>query len=198
MDEQQTGWQNIGSVSRMEIIVAAGLLNATRGLEEFAGCPITMGTIQAKVVRFDELSIGTDAPTSESVGIYLQMKGSLGGQALLILPKTSALNLADLLQEVPPGTTTNLGDVERSALAEAGDVMVSYFLNAVSGLTRQPLLPSTPTVMVDRLATILDKFIAPMDEASGELMVMETILYDTQGLIEAHFWVLPDLASQLQ
>jgi chemotaxis protein CheC len=198
MSTQKTGWYNIGSVSRMEIIVAAGLLNAARGLEEFVGCPITMGTIQAKAVRFDELSAGTGAPASESVGIYLQMKGSLGGQALLILPIPSALNLVDLLQEAPPGTTASLGDMERSALAEAGDVMVSYFLNAVAGLTRQPLLPSTPTVMVDMLATILDKFIAPMDKIDGELMVMETVLYDTQGLIEARFWVLPDFAPPLE
>jgi chemotaxis protein CheC len=198
MSAQKTGWHNIGSVSRMEIVVAAGLLNATRGLEEFVGCPITMGTIQAKVVRLDELSTSTDAPASESVGIYLQMKGNLGGHALLILPIASALNLVDVLQEVPPGTTARLADMERSALAEVGDVMVSYFLNAVAGLTRQPSLPSTPTVMVDRLATILDKFTASMDEMTSELMVMETILHDTQGLIEAHFWVLPDLVSQLQ
>jgi chemotaxis protein CheC len=198
MSEQKAGWHNIGSVSRMEIIVAAGLLNAARGLEEFVGCPITMGTIQANVICPDELTAGPDSPASESVGIYLQMKGNLGGHALLILPIASALNLVDLLQELPPGTTTSLDDIERSALAEVGDVMVSYFLNAVAGLTRQPLLPSTPTVMVDMLATILAKFSASMDEMDGELMVMETILYDTQGLIEARFWVLPDLASRLQ
>jgi chemotaxis protein CheC len=182
----------------MEIMVAAGLLNATRGLEEFVGCPITMGTIQAQVVRLNELPLGVGDPGAEMVGIYLQMKGDLSGQALLVLPKVSALHLVDLLTESPPGTTTSLGDIERSALAEAGDVMVSYFLNAVAGLTGRPLLPSTPTVMVDMLANILDVFVVPMGEGNGELMVMETRLYDTQGLVEARFWVLPDLASQLQ
>jgi chemotaxis protein CheY-P-specific phosphatase CheC len=127
----------------------------------------------------------------EMVGVYLHIKGDMDGQALLILPKTSALNLADLLMELPPGTTSSLGNVERSALAELGDVMVSYFLNAVAGLTGQPLLPTPPTVVVDMLTNVLDVFI-PKRERENELMVMETFLNDTQGLVQARFWVLPN------
>jgi chemotaxis protein CheC len=175
----------------MEIMVAAGVLNATRGLETFMGHPISMGTIQAKVVHFDDLSAGFGDPMMEMVGVYLHMKGNMDGQALLILPKTSALNLADLLMKSSPGTTTNLGNVERSALAELGDVMVSYFLNAVAGLTGQPLLPSPPTVVVDMLTNVLDVFI-PEDKRDSELMIMETFLNDSAGLVQARFWVLPN------
>ncbi|MEE8392426.1 MAG: hypothetical protein V3S14_16730 [Anaerolineae bacterium] len=195
MNEQQTGWHTVGSISRVEIMVAAGILNATRGLETFVGHPISMGTIQARVVRFDDLSTGVGDPMAEMVGVCLQMKGDMAGQALLILPKASALNLVDLLTKLPPGTTTSLGDMERSALAELGDVMVSYFLNAVAGLTGRPLLPSTPTVLVDVLTNVLDVFVASEDEKDGELMVMETILSDAEGLVHARFWVLPDFTS---
>ncbi|MCP4542471.1 MAG: hypothetical protein GY832_35565 [Chloroflexi bacterium] len=191
MNKQQTGWQNVRTISRMEIMVAAGVLNATRGMETFVGHPITMGTIQAKVVRFDDLSAGFGDPLMEMVGVYLHIEGDLDGEALLILPKTSALHLADLMMELPPGTTTILGNVERSALAELGDVMVSYFLNAVAGLTGQPLLPSPPTVVVDMLTHVLDVFI-PKSDRDNELMLMETLLNDSQGLVQARFWVLPN------
>jgi chemotaxis protein CheC len=195
MSEHQAGWHIVGSISRMEIVVAAGVLNATRGLETFVGHPISMGTIQARMVRFDDLAASVGDPIDEMVGIYLQIKGDMGGQALLILPRTSALNLVSLLMRLPPGTIAELGEVERSALAEVGDVMVSYFLNAVAGLTGRPLLPSTPTVVVDMLANVLDVFVAPEDDRNGELMVMETVLNDTEGLVQAYFWILPDFTT---
>ena len=67
-------------------------------------------------------------------------------------------------------------------------------LSQVAGLTGRPLLPSPPTVVVDMLTNVLDVFI-PKGERDGELMVMETELNDTEGLVRARFWVLPDLAS---
>ncbi len=194
MNKQQTGWHSVGSISRVEIMVAAGVLNATRGLETFVGHPISMGTMQAKVVHFDDLSADFGDPMMEMVSVYLDIKGDMGGQVLLILPKTSALNLTDLLMELPPGTTTDLGNEERSALAELGDVMASYFLNAIAGLTGRPLLPSPPTVAVDMLANVLDVFI-PKSQRDSELMVMETLLNDSKGLVQARFWVLPNLTS---
>ena len=155
MNEQSTAWHSVGSVSRMRILVDAALQNAVRGLSEFMERPITTGTTQARVVRFGEISTGVGDPESEMVGIYLRMKGDLSGQAILILPLASALNMANLLMEAPAGTSTSLGNMERSALGETGHIMVSYFLNAMYALTGKPLRPSTPAVMVDMLGAIL-------------------------------------------
>jgi chemotaxis protein CheC len=137
-------------------------------------------------------------PESEMVGVYFKMRGDLGGQAMLMLPLSSALNLADLLMEEAPGTSTSLGEVERSALAEAGHLMVAYFLNAMAVLTGKPLRPSPPAVMVDMLGSILSVLATAVGVESNELMIIETILQDVEGLVEARFWVLPDLASLFQ
>ena len=198
MNEQVTPCRDVGSVSRVEIMVSAALLNAARGLAELLNCPITTGTVQARMVDFAELSTSVGHPESEMVGVYLKMQGDLGGQAMLMLSLSSALNLADLLMEETPGTSTSLGEVESSALAEAGHLMVAYFLNAMAVLTGKPLRPSPPTVMVDMLGSILGVLATAVGVESNELMIIETILQDIEGLIEARFWVLPDLASMFQ
>ena len=132
------------------------------------------------------------------VGVYLQMQGELGGQAMLIMTLSSALHLADLLMEQALGTATSLGDMESSALAEAGHLMVAYFLNAMAVLTGKPLRPSPPGVMVNMLGAIVSVLATCVGEESDELMIIETVLQDAEGLVKAHFWVLPDLASQFQ
>ena len=162
MSEQSTSWYDVGSVSRVEIMVSAALLNAARGLSELLKRPITTGTVQARVVDFD-ISKGIGHPESEMVGVYLQM-----------------------------------GDMESSALAEAGHLMVAYFLNAMAVLTGKPLRPSPPGVMVNMLGAIVSVLATCVGEESDELMIIETVLQDAEGLVKAHFWVLPDLASQFQ
>jgi chemotaxis protein CheC len=198
MSEQSTSWYDVGSVSRVEVMVSAALLNAARGLSELLERPVTTGTVQARVVDFGNLSEGIGHPESEMVGVYLQMQGDLGGQAMLIMTLSSALHLADLLMEQALGTATSLGDLESSALAEAGHLMVAYFLNAMAVLTGKPLLPSPPGVMVNMLGAIVSVLATCVGEESDELMIIETVLQDAAGLVKVHFWVLPDLASQFQ
>jgi chemotaxis protein CheC len=114
-------------------------------------------------------------PESEMVGIYLLMKGDLSGQAILIFPLASALNLADALLDAPLGTSSSLGDLECSALAEAGNLTVSYFLNAMAALTGIPLRPSPPAVMVDMLGAILNVVITSLAATSDDLLMIETV-----------------------
>ena len=47
------------------------------------------------------------------------MSGGLHGQAIMILSMASALNLADLMTAEEPGTATDLGVLEQSALYDA-------------------------------------------------------------------------------
>jgi chemotaxis protein CheC len=130
------------------------------------------------------------------IGVYLLIGGGLRGQAILILPLPSALNLVDLLMGEPPGTATELGEMERSALGEVGNLIVSYFLSAVADLVGMPQLlrPSPPAVMVDMLGAILDVIITPVAAVRDDLLIVETAFEGVQGTVQARFWVLPDPA----
>lgn len=197
MNEQSTAWHDVGSVSQLATLVRAAVQNATRGLSDMVGYHIITGTSQARVVPFSEMVACVGDPESEMVGIYLLMKGDLSGQAILIFTLASALNLADALLDAPLGTSSSLGDLECSALAEAGNLTVSYFLNAMAALTGIPLRPSPPAVMVDMLGAILNVVITSLAATSDDLLMIETILQNPEGDFQGRFWVLPDLVSQI-
>jgi chemotaxis protein CheY-P-specific phosphatase CheC len=71
---------------------------------------------------------------------------------------------------------------------------VSYFLNAVSGISKTPelLRPSPPAVMVDMLGAILDVIVTPVAAVRDDLLIIETAFKDGAGAIQGRFWVLPD------
>jgi len=196
MNTQTVSWYEIGSVARVATQMSAAMQNAARGLSAMVRHPITTGTAEARMVRLDDIATCIGHPESETVGVYLLMHGELDGQAILILPLAQALNLVDLLMNLPPGTSSHLGDVERSALSEVGNLTVSYFLNAMAALTGRQLLPSPPAVIVDMLGTILNALALSVGALTDDMLVVETVLQDTHGLVEARLWVLPDLVAQ--
>ena len=82
-------------------------------------------------------------------------------------PDVDAMYLADWLLQARPGTTSRLGPLEYSALAETGNVVLSSFLNALAQFSNSSLQPSPPTVMVDSPAALLEVALASITEGSS-------------------------------
>jgi chemotaxis protein CheC len=136
-------------------------------------------------------------PEERSVGVYMQIKGDARGQALLILSWDNALKLVDLMMDATPGTASNVGYTERSVLAEAGNLTLTSFLNALATWESLPqrLQPSPPDVLVDKLARVLNLALVSAAR-EDKALVIETVLRDDRAGVQAHFWVLPHRATR--
>ena len=109
---------------------------------------------------------------------------------LLYSPPT-ALALVDLLLGQPPGTTTDLDEMEESAMGEVGNIMGSFFLNALSDATGLTLQPSPPAVMTDMAGAILDVAMADILQESDDALVVETSFSTEDRQIEGTLLMMP-------
>jgi chemotaxis protein CheC len=93
----------------------------------------------------------------------------------------------------PQGTITSLGDMERSALAEVGNLLVSSFLSAVVTLISGNTLlrPSPPGIQVDMLGAILPSVVVPLAAQCDDLQIVETVFRDSTNTVEIRLWLLP-------
>ncbi len=196
MKERDT-WHSLTRGPRSGMVLHAAMAHAARGLTDMVGHTITHDAPQVKNIPVSEMIVRASDLATETVGVYLQIEGGLSGQAMLILPLTFALNLVDLATNAPQGTTTALGRIECSALAEVGNLTLAYFLNAVAETTGRPeiLQPSPPAVMVDMLGDILDLVVRPAAALSESPLIVETIFKDVTKSVQFRFWLLPDLKS---
>jgi chemotaxis protein CheC len=169
------------------------------GLSNTVGRTISNGASSIETIPLSQVATFAGGPEAEMVAIYLVIQSGIRGQALLILPLHSALHLCDLLLDLQPGSSTNLGEVERSALAEVGNITLSYFLNAVATSCGDPdfLRPSPPAVMVDMLGAMLDVIVTPIAVVRDDMLIIETPFVDSRSSIQARFWVLPDPTFKL-
>lgn len=201
--------------------------HAAQGLSSMVGQTIHVEGVQVKTMPLAQVSVYAGNPETEMVGIYLLIRGGLEGQSILLLSRPSAVRLVDLLLGASPEATPFSsevgghpmgdepgqqpeidwpGELERSVLAEIGNLMVSYFLNAVAdSLGKERLLyPSPAAVMVDMLGALLDVIATPVAARSNELLVVSCDLrsenvfsQDTDGNgdsrtgVQMLFWILP-------
>ena len=186
---------------------------AADGLSEMLGQPVQVTAFQVDAVPIAHIPEYAGDPEAETVGIYLLLRGGLEGQALLLLPLRSALRLARLLldesaaggREDRAGKAPGLEESERWALAEVGNLMVTYSLNSVAAsLGRQDAFyPSPPAVMFDMMAAMLDVIATPVSAQSDDLLIVACDLQtagrrnlDANEIIRVHLWILPDPARR--
>ena len=194
MNEHREAWACLVNGPQSKDRLGVVMWRVSSGLSQLIGRTIINGEPRIDTVPLTEVPARAGGPEAETVGVYLAIQGGLHGQAMLILPLDSALNLADGMMDNAPGTATRLDAEESSALAELGNLTLSYFLNATAAYVKDQglLRPSPPAVMVDMLGAILNVVVAPVAAVRDDLLIIETPFSDGRNLIQGSFWVMPD------
>jgi chemotaxis protein CheC len=175
--------------------VEAGARHAASGLAGMIGRPVTATTRTIALVPLVEVIArvgGADTPTT---GVYLGLRAGLRGHILLLLADDAARALADLVLDHAVGTTVVLGEMERSALQEAGNITSSYFLTSLAAATGLTIQPTPPVLVADMCGAILDAPVAVLALESDEALFIETEFCQAEHSVHGLFLVLPDQAS---
>jgi chemotaxis protein CheC len=110
------------------------------------------------------------------VGVYVGIEGDGAGYVLLLLDESMAADLAALLLGEAPGTVGLDDELAASALAEAGNVSCSAFMNALGEATGLTLMAMPPVVVGDMRGAIMDIAIADIAQAGDEALLIQTHL----------------------
>lgn len=179
----------------MRRIADEGVAHAARGFSGMVGETLNMIRPQALLVPVSHLPQIFGSPEDEAVGIYLRTEGTLVCQIMLVVPLSKALELVDMVMGLPVGTTQVLDRLERSALAEVGNLTASFFVNRVAELTGQEARPTPPAVIVDMLGAIVDIVVATTGGFGEHLLLIRAGFTCGRRTVNADFWVVPDPAT---
>jgi chemotaxis protein CheC len=129
------------------------------------------------------------------VGIYLVFSGNASGHIMLAFQPSIAFELVDMAMGIPLGSTTHLGEMEKSVLGEIGNIAGSFFLNAVADLAGFRLAPSPPAVVVDMAGAIMGSVMAEVLDENESVFVIRLLFGTSSREIEGRFLVLPAFTS---
>lgn len=177
--------------SLWKVMSNEGLRYASKGFSDMVGATISIAAPEVRLAPLSDLPIIADDADPRVASIYVQIQGGLSGEIALILPHRKALELVDLILNEPPGTTQVLGDLERSALGELGNLTGSFFLNAVAAFAGIEARPSPPTVKVASFETVWAELATTVGGHDRPALILQVAFTNAYREAQANFWVIP-------
>lgn len=179
-------------LATIAVVAASAVRSSAEALSEMALREITAISPQVRIVDLSHLSMVAGDPERAVVAVYLAVEGDLRGHILMAFSESMALGLVDMLLCQPEGTTTELGEMEVSALAEAGNVAGSFFLTTFADWAGQTLHPTPPVVIHEMCGAILDTLAAELAlQAHDQAMVIDARFTCDGQMVDASFFMFP-------
>jgi len=109
--------------------------------------------------------------------VIFELQGDIphGGFLVLHFPRDSAVRTANIMQGFVKQDQT-FDEMDKSAILEVGNIMVSSFLSASSDLLGFNMLPSPPVLIVDMAHAAITSLIAQMTVEVDDVMLFRVRL----------------------
>lgn len=170
--------------------------NAATALAQFLNRKIDMEVPQAKILPLSDIPKLVGGPESQVLGIFLRVMGNISGRFLLLIPDQTAVKLFGILMPgYSVGNLMKLGELESSCMREVGNILAGAFLNALSVITRTPMLNSLPSLSYNMAGALLGVVVSEMAAVSDHVLMIETSFLEDQENLKIHIFLLPDPAS---
>lgn len=153
-------------------IGSIGTGNAATSLSSLIGKPVRIQQPEVRIMEYNEAIEWIGGPEPITAGVLVGMSGQLSG----IMLSVQQLDFVNLVLESMMKKTIRdymeLGEMERSALTEVGNIMISTFINALSSLAGLDIELTVPAFTVDMQGAIMA---VPMAEYGGQSNYIMTI-----------------------
>ena len=169
--------KNYDQLSSLELdtlkeIGSIGTGNAATSLSALIGMPVRIQTPEVRIMGYKEAIEWIGGPEEITAGVLVGMDGQISG----IMLSVQQLEFVNLVLETMLGKTVKdymeLQELESSALTEVGNIMISTFINALSGLAGIDIELTVPAFTVDMQGAIMA---VPMAEYGGQSDYIMTI-----------------------
>jgi chemotaxis protein CheC len=173
-----------------------GAGHAATALSQMTGQTIMISVPQINIAPLEDIPNQVGMDEEPVAAVLMKILGDLTGLALLVFPQPTALRVAGLMMKKPLGVET-LGDIEQSALREAGNILSAAYLNALSEFMGMILLPSPPTLAIDMSDAVMSSTFLEVAQGAEYVFCVETEFHlkELNESLRGFFLLLPDLGS---
>jgi len=173
-----------------------GAGHAATALSQMTKSRIMINVPKLQVARLEEVPELLGQADEVVAAVLMHMLGDLTGRTLLIFPRNSAMRLSEILLHRPTGNSHVFGELEQSAIKEAGNILSAAYMNALSDFMGLMLLPSVPSLVIDLSAAVLTTAYTNFGHERDFVFCIQTeFSMDEDQSVQGHFLLLPDVES---
>lgn len=174
-----------------------GAGHAATALSTMTGQTIMISVPTLNIARLEEVPPQISGPEEPVAAVMMHMLGDLTGRTLLVFPKPTAIRLSELMLRRPEGSSRDLGELEQSAIREAGNILSGAYMNALSDFMGMMLLPSPPSLAIDMSGAVMTTAYLQFGSDKDFVFCIESEFHmkDIGEQLRGFFLLLPDFAS---
>jgi chemotaxis protein CheC len=184
-------------VDALREVANIGAGHAATALSQMTGSTIMISVPTITIAKLEDVPPRSRVPKEPVAAVLMHMMGDLTGRTLLVFPKATAVRLSELMLRRPAGSSSELGELEQSAIKEAGNILSGAYMNALSDFMGLMLLPSPPSLAVDMSSAVLTTAYLQFGTDRDYVFCVESEFYmtDLHERLRGFFLLLPDVAS---
>lgn len=169
--------KNYDELSFMELdtlreIGSIGTGNAATALSKMLDREVRITLPEVRIMGYNEAIDWIGGAEEITAGVLVKIGGEINGIMLSVQQLDFVNLILDSMLKESIREYSELSEMERSALVEIGNIMISTFINALSGLSNISLELTVPAFTVDMQGAILT---VPMAEYGGQSDYIMTI-----------------------
>ena len=163
---------NSQQIDALREVGSIGTGNAATALSALLGCEVRIPLPEVQVLEFHDAVEKLGGFETVSAGIISSLSGEING-LMLALVQLDAINL--ILKHIMGKQIVSYDDLtelEDSAVIEVGNILISSFVNALSGLSGVKIVPSVPQLTIDMQGAIITVPMAAYGNQSDYIMLI--------------------------
>ena len=172
-----------------------GTGNAATALSALIGEEVRIELPEVRIMEYNEAIEWIGGPEEITAGVLVKMSGQIDG----IMLSVQQLDFVNLILKSMLGKTVEdymgLHEMECSALIEVGNIMISTFINALSGLADIKIDLTVPAFTVDMQGAIMAVPMAAYGGQSDHIMTIGGNLVHDGKAVPCRLLLSPDIRS---
>ena len=176
-------------------IGSIGTGNAATALSSMLCCEVRIDLPEVRIMGYNGAIEWIGGPEAITAGVLVRLGGEING-IMLSVQQMEFVNL--VLQKMigrEAAGYEELDDLDRSALIEVGNIMISTFINALSSLAGITIKLSVPGFAVDMQGAILTVPMAEFGGQSDYIMTIGSNFICGQRTVPCRLLLSPDIRS---
>lgn len=182
-------------IDTLREIGSIGTGNAATALSTLLGREVRITLPEVRIMGYNEAIEWIGGPEQVTAGVLVGMSGQMSG-VMLSVQKLGFINL--VLEQMlghPIEDYHQLDELGKSTLVEVGNIIISAFINALSGLSGVGIDLTVPAFAVDMQGAILAVPMAEIGNMSDYLMTIGGNFVCDSKQVPCHLLLSPDVRS---
>ena len=194
------GIANYEDMNTMELDVikeigSIGTGNAATALSQVLKKTTKMSLPAVYVLGYNEAIEMVGSPEEIVAAVLVKMSGEINGIMLFILKIDFINAVLDSVLSKDIDDYMDLTELEKSALEEIGNIIISSYVNAMSGLTGVSIKLSIPSIAINMLGGILSVPMVEFGYETDKLMMINGKFIVDDKVLDSNLLMMPDIQS---